>query len=160
MTVDSDGFWTWKLISQVASEIADLSAFTCQMVGTDGPAIQLAKQTNVGLAINEDVAGQAVRVSKPRILSGSEVFNTSVPSYAISSDGASVYFQGAVPPGTQITYQYRVCPYTVLSSPVALLAPLDPYFQNVAKTTEGQLVYQVREFIQDVSKEDGSYWAE
>lgn len=159
LTIDGDGFWVWKKISDIADEITNSGFFSATFIGPDGPALRIAEQSNTGLIINEPIAGQAIQIQNPQIIPGSEAFNNAVPHYTISSDYSALYFDAPVPNGTQITYQYRKCPYTVLSSPVGLFSFLDPAFSSIAVTSNDSLVYQVQEAMQTLVAADGSYWA-
>ena len=171
-----DDFWEWRLLSDV---VADLNANSTglntdlynesvynqsdsQSVATllipDGPAFQLVRQSNLLNVIGEDISGQMVKLANPGLVIGTESFNQTVPNHVVTSDSV-MRFDSPVPAGTKVTYQYQVYPYSLLASPVFLLGMMDSQLGTLAVTAAGKLVYQMREFVQELATADCSYWA-
>lgn len=157
LSLTSDDFWSWKKISDVAGEIRALG-YDCQQLGPDGPSLMLARQANSSLVSAEEIAGTNVRLSRGRLVDGSLSFNLPVPEYQLGSDGCSLHFLSALPDGCQATYRFRVCPYTVVGSPVSALSLADPSVRQFTAGSNGRTIYQVREYLQEVLRRDRSYW--
>lgn len=156
LVFDADTTWNWRMLSSVA---ADLNAFfPATLLVPDGPAFQLARQTNSSWSFSENITGIQSQLRFTGIRVGSELFNQSVPAYNLTVDGA-ITFSTEPPIGTKITYNYITTPYNLVGSPVALIGLTDPEFASVATTPDSSLAYQVSEFIQSIMSIDRSYWA-
>lgn len=157
VTFDNDSMWKWRMLSDV---VADINAITpATLLVADGPAFQLARQSNSLWSFSEDIAGTQIQLQQMAgIVVGSELFNQTVPSYTLTAAGL-LTFAAEVPQATQITYNYIVTPYDVVGSPVVLIGLKDPEFASVAAAPNSSLAYQVREFIQSIMLTDRSYWA-
>lgn len=158
LSVDGDDMWVWKKHSELASAINASGACYAELLGEDGPALQLMMQSNVRLARNEPVRGAAAVLENSVLIPGTEVFSGAVPDYAVAENKRVLVFDAPVPEGTTVTYRYRICPYTAVASQVGLLNLLDPAFAGMAVTDNNRLVYQVREYLQEVMLQDRSYW--
>jgi phage baseplate assembly protein gpV len=156
LTVDGDDLWTWKKLSALVREINATGNVFADLVGDDGPALQLNAQNNVKLARGEQVVGSSVTLAHEAFIQGTESFTTDVPSYTVS--GQVIRFSGPVPEGAAVNYQYRVSPCTLIASPVGLLSLLDANLASVAVTENNKLVYQMREYLQAIMQQDRSYW--
>lgn len=156
LTFDNDTMWKWRLLSEV---VADINAvISATLLVEDGPAFQLARQSNSLWSFSEPVAGVVSQLLHSGVQVGSEQFNQTVPSYTLTSEGL-ITFSVEPGAGTEITYNYVVAPYDLVGSPVAMIGFKDPEFASVAATSNSALAYQVREFIQDLMQIDRSYWA-
>jgi hypothetical protein len=162
-TFDQDTMWDWQMLSEVVAGINQLSGVSATLLVTDGPAMQLARQTNSLWSFAENVTSNPYQLqyAGPTIgadvIVGSELFNITVPSYTLTSTGL-INFSAEPTAGTQITYNYLISPYNVVGSPVGLIGLTDPEFASVAETTNGVLAYQVNEFVQTIMETDLSYW--
>lgn len=157
LTFDNDSMWRWRMLSSVVSDINVITPAT--LLATDGPAFQLARQTNSLWSFAENISGTKIQLSQNSgIQVGSEMFNINPPAYTLTTTGI-LTFSTEVPAGTQITYNYIVTPYDVVGAPVAMIGFTDPEFASVAATSNNALAYQVREFIQSIMRTDRSYWA-
>ena len=158
LSFDLDTMWNWYMLSDVVNGINAITPGLATLLVTDGPAIQLARQTNSLWSLAEVVTGVQMQLQYSGIQVGSELFSQSVPSYTLSPAGL-LTFSNEPLANTTITYNYVVTPYNLVGAPVALIGLADPQFQAVATTPTGALAYQVTEFIQTIMKEDLSYWA-
>jgi hypothetical protein len=158
MTVGPDDFWQWRLLSDVVADLNNARGLQASLLGVDGPAFQLARQSSVLLAVGEAIDGQTVRLAHPGLVAGTETFNQPVPQYAVESDSV-LFFNDPLRAGTRVNYQYRVYPYSLIGSPVFLMSMLDPLLGTLAVSTNGTLIYQMKEFAQELVANDRSYWA-
>jgi hypothetical protein len=157
MTIGPDVFWEWRKLSDIVSDINATGSLTAGLLGIDGPAFCLARQSNQVLALAEPIDGQVISLDHQILIAGSEQFNQPVPAYTIS--GSQLSFVSPVPSGTTVTYTYLISPYYLVSSPVFLLSLSDPSLPGVAVNANQQMVYQVKEFVQELVRRDLSYWA-
>lgn len=156
LTFDNDSMWKWRMLSEV---VADMNAITpTTLLVDDGPAFQLARQSNFLTSFAEDISGSLVQLEHGGVVVGSEIFNQTVPSYIITASGL-ITFSAEVPVGTQVTYNYIVPDYDVVGSPVGMIGLKDPEFAGVAIAPDASLAYQIREFVQTLMRTDRSYWA-
>lgn len=156
LTFDNDTMWKWRMLSDVVTDMNAIVAST--LLVDDGPAFQLARQSNSLWSFSEPVDGIITQLAHAGIVVGSESFNQNVSSYTLTPEGLLTF---AIEPdsGTEITYNYIVSPYDLVGSPVALIGFKDPEFASVAADSNSALSYQVREFIQSLMLVDRSYWA-
>lgn len=157
LSLTSDDFWQWRSLSEVASAVAALPGYTAVFEGADGPALQLVRQSNRQLVVGEELSGgrSAVLAHGP-VVAGSEVFSQAVGSYTIA--GRTLQFAAQPPAGTAVSYRYRVCPYGLIASPAAVLSLADPQVREKATGTNGAVIHQAREYLQEILRRDGSYW--
>lgn len=156
LTFDLDNVWNWRSMSDVVADIDKVVPAT--LLVPDGPALQLARQSNNLWAFSEEVTANQFQLKNNGILVGSEYFNQNVPPYILREDGL-ITFHDAPPAGLKITYNYIVTSYDIVGSPVALIGFTDPEFPTVAATGISNLAYQVREFLQTIMLQDRSYWS-
>jgi hypothetical protein len=156
--VDIDDAWTWLLLSNVVASINAGTVATANLLSSDGPTIQLAKQSNTLTIIAQPISGQNVDLGFTGILVGSELFNVPVPTYTINTDG-TIVFSSPVPQGTLITYKRLVWPYSLIGGDVSIISLLDPAVFQMAQGPNGTIVYQILEATQTIVQQDLSYWA-
>jgi hypothetical protein len=154
---DTDSMWNFRMLSDVVVDINKLVPAT--LLVADGPAFQIARQTNSIWSFSESISSNPTRLLQTGIQVGSEVFNQSVPPYTLTSDGL-IKFTTDPDGGTEITYNYVVTPYNLVGAPVSMIGFTDPEFASVATTTGNVLSYQVSEFLQAIMTADRSYWTE
>jgi hypothetical protein len=157
LTFDQDTMWDWQMLSQVVANMNLLNGVTATLLVPDGPAFQLARQTNSLWSFSEAVTGIQYQLQQSGVIVGSELFNQSVPTYTLT-DAGLLTFSSQPQSDTEITYNYIVGPYNMVGSPVALIGLTDPEFASVAETSNGVLAYQVAEFVQNIMATDLSYW--
>lgn len=161
LTFDVDSYWKFRTLSNVVSDLNALyssSSFASLLVA-DGPAFQIARQTNSLFSFSEAIGGQVWQLQQSSgIQVGSELFNQTVPTYILTASGL-LTFASAPNPSTTITYNYIVTPYSLVGAPIALIGLTDPEFPAVAETTGNTIAYQVAEFVQAAMLQDRSYWA-
>jgi len=153
---DNDTMWNWRLLSDVVLDINDYVPAT--LLVADGPAFQLARQSNSLWSFAEGVSGVQNKLKYSGVQVGSELFNQTVPTYTLTSDG-DLLFSAEPPSSLTITYNYIATPYNLVGAPIALIGFLDPEFSSAAVTSGSALAYQLREFIQQAMLIDRSYWA-
>lgn len=157
VTVDIDDAWSWLLLSNVVDAINAGTVASAVLLGSDGPTIKIANQSNVLTVIAQPISGQNVSLGFNGILVGSELFNVPVPSYTIMTNG-TLTFSAPVPLGTLITYKRLVWPYSLIGGDVSIISMLDPAVFKMAQGPNGTIVYQVREAMQTIVAQDLSYW--
>ena len=157
LEIGPDSFWAWRSLSDVVADL-NASGLAATLLVPDGPAVQLVRQTNLLPVVGENISGQFVKLAHPGLVDGTQLFNQPVPAYTIQADSV-LFFAAPLPAGTRVTYQYQVYPYDLLACPVFLLGLLDPELGTLAVTPEGKLVYQMREYVQELATNDRSYWA-
>lgn len=155
--VDSDNFWTWRSIGEIVADINASRTFTASLL-EDGTAVQLVWQTNSRQVRNSPVSGTSFVFPEESIDPDKVVFNIAVPNWVFSENNRSLLFDRSVQDGTLITYEHRLCPYSVIGYPAAALSLTDPELAAAAVTADGSMVYQVREYLHNVSDQDRSYW--
>ncbi len=156
LTFDADTMWNWRLLSDIVAGINTIVPAT--LLVADGPAFQIARQSNSFWSFSEAVSGVQLQLSNSGIQVGSELFNQVVPAYTLTSDG-KLNFTIEPNDGTTITYNYVITPYNLVGSPIAMIGLTDPEFALVAANSNSSLAYQVREFVQALMLVDRSYWA-
>lgn len=156
LTFDSDTMWNWRLLSDVVSDLNKFVPTTLKV--KDGPAFQLARQSNSLWSFAENISGLQLQLQHSGVKVGSELFNQTVPSYVLDTTG-TIKFSMEPSVGTQITYNYITSPYDVVGSPIAMIGLKDSEFSSVANAPNGALAYQIREFVQSIMLIDRSYWA-
>lgn len=156
LSFEQDSMWKWRMLSDITADINAI--FSATLLVSDGPAFQIANQSNSLWAFSEAVNGIQTQLLHSGVQIGSELFNESVSSYTLTSDGLLTF---SIEPdaGTTITYNYVASPYSLVGSPIALIGLKDPGFASVAANSTSALSYQVREFIQSLMRIDRSYWA-
>lgn len=153
--IDVDNFWRWRTLSEVVADLNAAGAVATLLI-EDGPAFQLCRQSNTLQRLRQPVDGQTLVLDGP-LVSDSLSFNRSVPSYTVQ--GTLVRFTSPVPAGTEATYKFRPESFKLVSSPVFLMSMVDSALGTLAVDTNGPLVYQMREFVQEMMERDRSYWA-
>lgn len=153
----TDTYLVWKTLGEVFTEINAVAGFTAFLTGNpSAPAFQLARQGNVGVMINEDVAEPVHVCQQAGVIVESVRFNLPVPTWSMAEGRLTL--TGAPPAGLQMSYQYQTRPCGIVASEVGLVSLADPALSAVAVSETNVLAYQVREFIQAVMKTDRSYW--
>lgn len=156
LTFDQDTMWDWQMLSEVVANINFIPNVTATLLVPDGPAFQIARQTNSLWSFAEEVTGIQYQLKFSGVVAGSVLFDQNVPPYTLT--GSLLTFSSEPPAGTHITYNYIIGPYNLVGSPVALIGLTDPEFASVAETSNGVLAYQVSEFVQNIMGTDLSYW--
>lgn len=159
MVTGPDGNWTWRMMSDIVSDINGSGTWTAGLNYDDAPAVQLAKQDNTLISLAQVLPGgqQHYSLGKTGILLGSESFSNTVPTYTLDREG-NLQFSQMIPSDVNITYQYRVWPYSLVASEVAVLGMMEPAIAKVALTSDGVLTNQMIGYIQDIMNQDRSYW--
>lgn len=157
--VDIDDAWTWYQLSDIVAAINAGTVAVATLLGSDGPALKISRQSNVITVIGQTISGQNVNLGFTGILVDSILFNVPVPTYTANTNG-TIVFSAPVPSGTQITYQRVVWPYNIIGGDVAILSLLDSAVQQMAQGPNGTMVYQVQQVVQAIVSQDKSYWAE
>lgn len=156
LTTSPDGFWDWRQMSEVVTDINAVTGCTAVLVGPDGPTMQLAKQMNSGWVINELVTSQVYKLQRGDLyVYGSEIFSTAGTIYTITNGIVTLPQE---PVNLSISYQYKKMPYTLIASEGALVSLTDTALQEYV-IFNNDLIFQVKEVIQTLMNSDGSYWA-
>lgn len=161
LAFDADTMWNWRMLSAVVTDLNTATPGLATLLVSDGPAFQIARQTNSLYTFGESVSttGLQTQLKHSGIQVGKEQFNQAVPPYTLTAEGL-LTFSAAPTAGTTITYNYVVTPYSLVGAPVALIGLTDPEFASVAETPSGVIAYQVSEFVQAIMAKDRSYWAQ
>jgi len=162
LSMTPDNFWSWAQLSDIAASINGLSGFSASLMSSDGPALQLAFQKNGDWSVDEDLsnAGRDVKLQFAGVLPETVVFNQTAPDWTLALDGQTLHFDSQPPSNLAITYQYRICPYNLIGTPVAVFGLSDPAFGTAAAGGNGTVIYQVRQYLQEIMSRDGSYWGQ
>lgn len=156
LTIDDDHVWVWRMLSEVVADINNTQDWSCTQLIDDVPGLQLAVQSNVITVVAQPVAGMTSFLGHNQVIVGSERFNKGVPSYTLSSNGRLSFTSEPVS-GLEVSYQYRVLPYDLVCSEVAVWALKDSGMQTLA-LHQGVLVHQVHEAVHELAERDRSYW--
>jgi len=157
VTIDSDDYWEWRMLSDVVSDINSLTYSTAVLQIPDAYAIQLVPQSSLGCSIAEPITAITMQLLKTGIAVGSELFNNPVGSYVLTA-GGSLTFSVAPQQGTTISYTYNMSPFSLTCSEVGVINLMDPALQTTALCPDGSLVHQVQEFVQQILTSDPCYW--
>lgn len=158
LEIDVDDVWEWRKLSDVVASINSLATtVVAELLVEDGPALQLARQSNVLTVRAQPIQGKQVSLGHSGIVVGSERFSVLVSSYELTEAGV-LRFDSPVPAGARVTYQRRIWPYSLVGSEVGLIGLLDSALDAVAENADGKLVYQLRETVQSLMQRDRSYW--
>jgi len=160
VTLTVDNFWQWQTFSGLTDAINLVAGFSATLLGEDGLTLQLVRQSNTNQILAENISGQTVHLQYGALVQGSESFSVTVPAYAYSADGQTLRFASPVPDDCQITYQYRLLPYSLIAAPVGLISLTDPGMARIATGSNGQIVYQLQEYLWNVMGLDQSYWGD
>ena len=155
-----DNFWEWRKISEVLADLASLRGLQVESRSRqDGPALQLVRQSNTVLVVGEVLAGAKIeQLMHGRLIPETISFSLPVPAYTVSNDGRTLQFSTPCAAGITVSYQYRTRPYLLVASPVSLLSLTDPNVTGLSMGTNGTVIYQVREYLQEILQRDRSYW--
>ncbi len=157
--ISPDSMWEWRNLSDVVSDINTLSAgvLTAVLKTTDALAIRLIPQCSLNCSIAEAITSTNSQLNNTNIIVGSELFNVPVPAYTITAFGV-LTFASAPPAGTAVSYMYNLSPFILTCSPVSVINLMDPVLRDTAVCPDGSLVYQMREFNQQILAFDSCYW--
>lgn len=156
VTVGGDDFWQWRQIKDVVADLNRIPGIQAKLLH-DGPALQLAKQSNIGFTVGEPISGKMVALKNTVLIPESLQFNLKVPEYTVNGNVLS--FASNVPDSTEVTYKFRKVPYKIIQTPAVAMSLLSPEFQRLAEVPDGtRLVYQARDFISEIANKDRSYW--
>jgi hypothetical protein len=159
MTIDGDTMWKWRMLSDLVSDINSTGWATSTLLIDDAPALTLAKQANVFLALQESISGARVQLEHGHVFPDSLRFNLATPNYGLDATAGMIVFASEPPQGLQVNYQYLETPLYMVVGDVAAFSLLDPNLDAVALTPSHSLVYQLREALQQVLLIDRSYWS-
>jgi hypothetical protein len=157
VTHETDGLWKWRKLSEVAADIESQASSTVVMLIDDAPAVQLVRQSNITTILNEPVVNSSGKLVHSNVIVDSCRFNKSITGQSINIDG-TYSIPGNLPSGLTLSYQFLTNPYELVCAEGALIGLLDPHIFS-AFVSEGGLVHQVRETVQDLMRTDRSYWS-
>lgn len=155
-TIADDSYIEWKNLSDVVTEL-NAAGFSASLLIEDAPALQLVKQTNVFVELNEPVGFRITRLAHQNIVSYQFSQQVSVSSFDMTA--GLITLANDPPSDLTISYFYSFNPAELVCSDVALLGLTDPSIKDVA-VKNGALAYQFLEFIQTIMAADRSYWAQ
>lgn len=159
VTMAPDSYWVWRKLSDVVADLNKISGITATLVGPDGPALQIAKQSNLFTVVNEAIIHRHQTLENTNVIASSLVFNMAMSLYNVSQDGA-LTLNGTIPDGLTVSYQYLGLPYNLVCSELGLFGLTEPSLATVGVTSDNVLAYQLREAVQAVMSADPSYWTE
>lgn len=157
VTIDSDDFWNWRMLSDIVADINAKTSCTATLQIPDTYAIELVPQSSLGCSVAEPVTAAVSQLKHSGIVVGSELFSGTVPSYTLSSNG-KLKFASTPTAGTTISYIYNLSPFMLTCSQVSVISLMDPALKTTALCPDGSMVYQVREFVQQILAQDPCYW--
>lgn len=158
VTMDPDNYWRWKMLSDVVGDLNLVAGLTAALTGPDGPALQIANQSNVFTVVNEAVTSRVQVLAHGNIIADSVVFNQAPGDYNLEHGTLTL----DILPGADlnISYQYLALPFSLVCSEVGLFGLVESSLATVGTGSNNVLAYQLREAVQAVMNADRSYWAE
>jgi len=153
--VEPDGYVSWRTLDDIAQELSE-SGLSVKVL-TPGPALWLARQSNVFRQVNEPITGIRHRLAKAYPIPSSLVLTGTPETYTFLNQ-LVIEFPSPVRENATASYLYRVCPYRAVGSKVRLMSPLDPSFTDYALTRDRKLTYQARELVSELARIDQSFW--
>jgi hypothetical protein len=158
VTLAPDNYWEWRMLSDVVGDLNKIPGVTATLLGVDGPALQIANQSNVLTVVNEAIINVDQNLKHANLIQESVVFNTAPGGYQLDCEAGVLYMTGAPPAGLSLSYQYIALPYNVVSSEVGLFGMVEPSLATIGVGPNNVLAYQLREAVQAVMAADPSYW--
>jgi hypothetical protein len=155
LTISPDGVWIWNTISSVVTAINASRGYTATLTSSDGPALQIARQSNSEWVVNEAVSARVYAMNFSGYVTGTATFNQTVNSFTIVN---GILTTDQEYPGLTICYQYKMWPYSVVGSQAGVFSLVDPKVLPYIVTPSGALVYQVQEVIQNLMNANSTYW--
>jgi hypothetical protein len=159
VTMAPDSYWVWRKLSDVAADLNKISGITATLVGPDGAALQIAKQSNLFTVVNEAIIHRHQTLENTNVIASSLVFSTATSVSNVAQDG-TLTLSGTIPDGLTVSYQYLGLPYNLVCSELGLFGLTEPSLATVGVTSNNVLAYQLREAVQAVMSADPSYWTE
>jgi hypothetical protein len=159
VTLDADRYWTWRKLSNVVEDLGAIPGVTAKLLGPDGPALQIANQSNVITVVNEPITAVDQNLEHSNLIPTSVIFNTLPGSYQLDPNAGTLRLISTPPAGLSISYQYIAQPYNLVSSEVGLFGLVEPSLAKVGIGPDNVLAYQLREAVQAIMAADLSYWA-
>jgi hypothetical protein len=160
VTMAADSYWVWRNLSDVVADLNKISGITAKLIGSDGPALQIARQSNLFTVVNESITDQHQNLAHGNIIASSLTFNMGTSGYNLTPQSGSLTLNGAVSTGLTVSYQYIGLPYNLVCSELGLFGLTEPSLATVGVSSDNVLAYQLREAVQAVMSADPSYWTE
>ena len=157
VTIDPDDFWRWRLLSDVVKDINLETTSKAILQVPDAYALQLVPQSSLSCSVAENIDSTVSQLEHGGVVVGSELFSGPVPAYKLTP-GGKLKFVSAPAAGTTISYIYNLSPFTLTCSEVSVISLMDPALKTTALCPDGSMVYQVREFAQQILTQDPCYW--
>ena len=155
-----DNYWVWRLLSDVVRDLNSIPGVTALLLTDDGPALQLARQSNIQTEVGEAVTSNDQMLEHAHILEASVAFNTVPGDYVFDGETGELILHANPPAGLAISYQHLVLPFNLVCTQVGLFGLTEPALATVGVGSNNVLAYQIREALQVVMAADPSYWAE
>jgi hypothetical protein len=160
VTMAPDDYWVWRMISDVVNDLNAITGVTAVLAGPDGPALQIAKQSNLFTVPSEAITMTDQLLANANVIASSLTFSVAPGSYVFNPQTGELIFSGTLPPGLSVAYQYIAMPYNLVCSELGLFGLVEPSLATVGVSSDNVLAYQLREVVQAVMNADPSYWAQ
>jgi hypothetical protein len=160
VTMAVDNYWEWRLLSDVVRDLNSIPGVTALLLAEDGPALQLARQSNIHTVVGEPIISNDQILEHAGILEASAAFNNAPGDYVLYGETGELILHATPALGLAISYQYLVLPFNLVCTQVGLFGLTEPALATVGVGSNNVLAYQLREAIQVVMTADPSYWAE
>lgn len=160
VTMAPDSYWVWRKLSDIVADLNQISGVQAKLAGPDGPAVQIAKQTNLFTVLNESITEQHQTLQNGNVIASSLIFNIATSGYNLSPSDGSLALNASAPAGLTVSYQHLGLPYNLVCSELGLFGLTEPSLATVGVSSDNVLAYQLREAVQAVMSADPSYWTE
>jgi hypothetical protein len=155
-----DDYWVWRKISDVVNDLNAITGVTATLLGPDGPALQIAKQSNQFTVPSEAITMTDQMLAHANVIESSLTFSVAPGSYVFNPQTGELIFSGTLPAGLSVAYRYTAMPYNIVCSELGLFGLVEPSLATVGVSSDNVLAYQLREVVQAVMNADPSYWAQ
>jgi len=159
VTMAPDNYWEWKKLSKVVEELNAIAGITAVLLAEDGPALQIARQSNVLTVLNEAITSGDQILSHSGVVVSTMAFNMSLGAYQYDPDSNRLTIEDP-PEGLRVSYQHLVLPYQVVCTEVGLFGLTEPSLASIGVGKDNTLAYQLQEAVQAVMLADSCYWAQ
>jgi len=159
VTMAPDTYWVWRTLSDVVKDLNAITGITASLLGPDGPALQLAKQSNQFTVSSESITLSDQMLANDNVIASSLTFSVAPGNYVFNSKTGELVFSGTLPSGLTAAYQYIAMPYNLVCSELGLFGLVEASLATVGVSSDNVLAYQLREVVQAVMTADPCYWA-
>ena len=97
VTMAPDDYWVWRKISDVVNDLNAITGVTACLLGPDGPALQIAKQSNQFTVPSEAITMTDQMLANANVIESSLTFSVAPGSYVFNPQTGELIFSGTLP---------------------------------------------------------------